>query len=282
MSLAGLNPFIRYANLHRKYLTPKTRNVCYDCRLFYISAGEGKLTVGEEEYEISDSTAVYLPPSSHYRFDFSDPSAITVYVLDFDIDASCSELELSLGTATERDFSPEKVPKYPIPPEFDSPRVLKNARGISGLISEAVELFVCREPYYREIVSAKIKLALISLISDGGKSRENRLAKRIIEYIRDNFSSSDMTNEKIAEALHYHPYHLNRVIKSYTGKSLREYIIDYRLDMAKNYLITTYDSITEIASMCGFQSYTYFIKLFREKNGYSPLKYRAAHGMVGL
>jgi AraC-like DNA-binding protein len=202
--------------------------------------------------------------------------------LDFDIDEGFSELENSLGTALDEDFLPEKAPKYSIPPEFNSPRVMKNAASISGVISESVELFIRREPYYREIASAKIKLALIAMISAVRESRENKLAKRIIEYIRGNFSSPDMTNEKLAAALHYHPYHLNRVMKSHTGKSLREYIVDYRLDMAKNYLITTSDSITEIALACGFQSYTYFIKLFREKNGCPPLKYRAAHTMMGL
>ena len=71
-------------------------------------------------------------------------------------------------------------------------------------------------------------------------------------------------------------------MKTYTNKTLRDYIIDFRLNMAKNYLATTTLNVTSVAEKTGFSSYAYFIKVFREKFGLAPLKYRKAHKNIGF
>jgi len=79
----------------------------------------------------------------------------------------------------------------------------------------------------------------------------------------------------IAEHLNYHPYHLSAIIKQETGKTLHQYLIYYRLQIAKNYLLTTDYDILDIAWKCGFSSATYFIELFRKNTGTTPKKYRS-------
>ena len=111
---------------------------------------------------------------------------------------------------------------------------------------------------------------------------EYKLAKSVIEYVRDHYARAELSNQMIADEFHYHPYHVSRVMKAYTQKTLHEYLMDYRLEMAKNYLITTSLSVTDIAEKIGFASYTYFIKLFREKTGQSPLQYRQTHKHIGF
>ena len=91
-----------------------------------------------------------------------------------------------------------------------------------------------------------------------------------------------LTNEKIAEHFNYHPYHLSRLMKARTNKTLHNYLIDFRLHMAKNYLTTTNYNVTKIAEKTGFASYAYFIKIFREKVGISPLQYRKTHLSIGF
>ena len=71
-------------------------------------------------------------------------------------------------------------------------------------------------------------------------------------------------------------------MKAHTKKTLHDYLIDYRLHVAKNYLRTTTLTITSIAEKTGFASYTYFIKLFREHTGLSPLQYRKSHKNIGF
>lgn len=51
-------------------------------------------------------------------------------------------------------------------------------------------------------------------------------------------------------------------------------MIFYRLNIAKQLLLESDFSITEIAYRCGFSDASYFSKVFRSSVGVSPLEYR--------
>ena len=65
-----------------------------------------------------------------------------------------------------------------------------------------------------------------------------------------------------------------RCFKRYTGKTPIEYLNDYRLSQAANMLVTTELSAVEIGLACGFESQSYFGKLFKENYGVTPLRFR--------
>ena len=96
----------------------------------------------------------------------------------------------------------------------------------------------------------------------------------IIQFIHENYHNTNLTNELIAATFNYNPGYLSQMMKEYTGKSLHQYLIFYRLKIAKENLITTDDSINNIAWKSGFQSTAYFIKAFKEQTGTTPGKYR--------
>ncbi|MBR7117161.1 MAG: helix-turn-helix domain-containing protein [Clostridia bacterium] len=282
MNLDNLNPYVRYANLHRCYIPPRTNNVCYDCRLFYILFGEGMLVADGCEYTVSADTLIFLPPETHYHFSFVDSDAVNIYTIDFDLVDKFSMLDNSLKTATEENFCKEKIRKYIVPECFSSPIVIHGAC-VRSYIENSVNGFVHVDQYYRETASANVKLALLYMLSEKKSfGKESALARKIVEHIRENASSVYLSNNTIARDLCYHPYHLSRVMKAYSGMTLKEYITEHRMQLAKNYLITTSMSVTQIAEACGYASYTYFIKSFRERYGVSPKKYRTVNRRIGL
>ena len=63
-------------------------------------------------------------------------------------------------------------------------------------------------------------------------------------------------------------------MKSHTGKTLRRYVLDYRIHIAKNMLITTNESIDNITWKTGFNSTGHFISTFKKAVGITPLQYR--------
>lgn len=283
MKLDGLNPYVRYARMHTYYQPTKKDNVCYDCRLFYVGYGEGVLHVDGQTYAVAQNTVIFLPPSTRYRFVFSNNDDVTIYVLNFDLIDAFARFSKSLGTATEDDFNAEKVLEYKLPTALKTAIVQNNGISIRNHITNCTEAFLQREPYYRETASANVKLALLGLLrARESDVSEYKLAQSVIEYIRDHYATAELSNQTIASEFHYHPYHLSRVMKAYTQKTLHEYLIDYRLQMAKNYLITTPLNVTAISEKVGFASYTYFIKIFREKMGLSPLQYRQTHKRIGF
>ena len=54
----------------------------------------------------------------------------------------------------------------------------------------------------------------------------------------------------------------------------RAYIISCRLFEAKQLLLSTDASVTEIAETCGFSSASHFARLMKKEEGISPLAFR--------
>jgi transcriptional regulator GlxA family with amidase domain len=75
--------------------------------------------------------------------------------------------------------------------------------------------------------------------------------------------------------------YLNRIFKEYTHQTIHQFLINLRLNKAKELLLTTLLDITKISEEVGFLSYTHFIKVFREKFEIPPQQYRKAHKYRG-
>lgn len=283
MSFIKINPFIRYANMHTFLKPSKELSVCYDCRLFYIAKGSGTITANGKNYILSGNDVVFLPPETRYRFSFNGSNQINIYVLNFDLVDTFSNYQKSLTTPTEKTFDKNLslTLKYQLPTEYSNVIVLKNAFSVRKYVEKCAELFLQKTPFFREESSARIKLALLEILREN-KNGEYPIIQKVIDFIKENYAQVDLNNQAIAENFNYHPYHLNRIIKAYTQKTLHGYLLDYRIQMAKNLLVATTLTVTEIAEKTGFVSYTYFIKLFRERTGQSPLKYRSNRANIGL
>ena len=283
MKLENINPFLRYAKMHKYYQEQKINSICYDCRLFFIVQGEGSFFANGQNYTVGNNTLIYLPPNTHYNFKFKQICNVIIYVINFDLTDKFSHITRSVGTATEENFSPDKLLDYPLPIEFNNVIVKNNCLTTGESVKSCVDLFMNKSAYYKHISSAHLKLALINLLQQVNiESNDYKLVETVQDYIRMHYDDTELTNEKIAEHFNYHPYHLSRLMKAHTKKTLHNYLIDFRLHMAKNYLTTTNYNVTQIAEKTGFPSYAYFIKIFRERVGISPLQYRKTHLSIGF
>lgn len=283
MKIEELNPFIRYAMLHQNYYKQKENSICYDCRLFFVVQGEGVFFVNGQSYNISQGFCAFLPPKTQYNFTFIDDKTVKIYVLNFDLTDEFSDRTKSLGTATESTFLEGLLLEYEVPAEFSEPIIQTNAIDLRNSVADCVELFLQKTIYYKHFASAYLKIALFNLLRGANNEKNDyRLIQSVQEFIRKNYDNPELNNQTIAEQFGYHPYHINRLMKAQTKKTLHNYLMEYRLQMAKNYLRTTTLNVTAISEKAGFLSYSYFVKLFRERVGVSPLQYRRSHVRTGL
>lgn len=275
MTLSDLNPHIRYAGIHLTQLHySKKFSICYDCRLFFIVNASGFVTVNDKKYNIANGTALYFPPRTKYRFSFNADSDIKIIVINFDLINKYEQIKDSLGTATENTFSPERVPQYEIT-EFLLHPIVKQIPQIQNSLEICADNFLKKTNFFRETSSALLKLCLLEMAHQHSKrGTYSELCEQVLSYIHENFHFPTLTNSEIAEKFNYHPYHLSRIIKQETGKTLHQYLISYRLRIAKNFLRTTQYDMEEISWRSGFCSAAYFIKIFREHTGMTPKKYR--------
>ncbi len=95
-----------------------------------------------------------------------------------------------------------------------------------------------------------------------------------LQYIEEHYQSK-ITLSDIAELLQCDKYHFCKQFKRITGMTFVDHINDRRLRAAEELLLTTNDSIADIAFACGFNSIQYFNKFFRNRRKISPGAYRS-------
>ena len=78
----------------------------------------------------------------------------------------------------------------------------------------------------------------------------------------------------IAEDLGISTRQLERLFGKYLNSTPKHYFMEMRLNRARNLLLQTEQSITEIAMACGFRSTSHFSKVFRAHFGKSPVSQR--------
>ena len=67
---------------------------------------------------------------------------------------------------------------------------------------------------------------------------------------------------------------MSRLFKKEMGLSISSYLIQKRIDLAKDLLSTTRTPVSVISSQAGYDNFAYFTKVFKEKTGMSPNEYR--------
>ncbi len=83
------------------------------------------------------------------------------------------------------------------------------------------------------------------------------------------------TVKYLAEQVHLSPDYLSDLLKKETGKNAQDMIHFYLIEEAKNTLLSTSRSVSEIAYALGFEYPQYFNKLFKQKTGKTPLEFRS-------
>ena len=99
--------------------------------------------------------------------------------------------------------------------------------------------------------------------------------QNIIGYIERNYSNREVLSlEAIANWIHLSPIYLNRLFKKFTGSSVHQYIINYRLSKAGELIAHSGLSFLQIAQITGWNDYVQFSKVFKKYYGVSPSHFK--------
>lgn len=95
-------------------------------------------------------------------------------------------------------------------------------------------------------------------------------AKRYI----DGHYMDDISVEGLADRFQISANHFNRMFRQTFDIPCKEYIINVRVDHAKEYLTSPALTVREVGGMVGYPDSNYFAKVFRKKTGMTPTEYR--------
>jgi len=117
------------------------------------------------------------------------------------------------------------------------------------------------------------------LSRDSSSVRESLLSPRhkkvneIAEYLQQNCTVNEPVST-VASRFYLSTPWLNRIFREVTSLSVNEYRTVMRLKKAQSLLTHTALSVTEISEECGFNTVTYFEKIYRRYFSETPLAYR--------
>lgn len=133
------------------------------------------------------------------------------------------------------------------------------------------------ENYSRYLLSKSFRILIDNSVKTTSSNKVNTLTntrmKQLIQYIEEHYFE-DITTQILMEQISSSESVLLRCFKQTVGTSPMRFILDYRIEKASSMLLTTMKKSCEIAIECGFNDFSYFTKVFRQKKGITPVEYR--------
>jgi transcriptional regulator len=120
-------------------------------------------------------------------------------------------------------------------------------------------------------------------ITRGKTNRDvlTRFENLLDEYFESTLAEQDglPTVKYFADKLCLSSNYFGDMFKKETGKSPQEYIQEKVIELAKERISGTADTVSQIAYSLGFQYPQHFYRLFKKRVGYTPSEYRAQIGL---
>lgn len=102
---------------------------------------------------------------------------------------------------------------------------------------------------------------------------KHRKVDEVASYIIDHYDKA-LSLEIIAAHFYVNKCYLSRIFKEASGFTVNEYINMIRIRRARELLSNTSMSITEVSESVGYETITYFERVFHQYTQTSPSRYR--------
>jgi len=136
------------------------------------------------------------------------------------------------------------------------------------------ELEIILEKVQKKILIQEKTLDLSEMVEDYPEEGSENIVSQVKRIIAENLSVGNLQRDELAAMVHVSSGYLGRIFKKETGLALTDYIIKKRIFVAKQLLIKTSLSITDISARVGISYSSYFTKIFKEQVGVTPQEYR--------
>lgn len=250
-----------------QFPVPPSKHDCHT--LIFITSGKHIIKLGFEEYQTYPNEILVVPAGQVFSIEHINTKH-SGYICQFKPD-------VLIG----KHGNPEMLN------DFDFLKISGNPK-ISFPAKDAVfihNILERLEIEYQESDAVNLDLIqsyLMTLFCEMNRNKEKTakvgsaaavLSAKFKELIYPNIKINHQVNF-YASLLNVTPNHLNKSVKSTTGKSATKWIDETILLEAKYLLYQTTLSISEIAMMVGHEDQSYFSRFFKKHEAMSPVQYR--------
>lgn len=237
--------------------------------LFYVESGACRFLIENNMYDLHAGDFLLIPPQTpHYtRYLFGPCRRDTIFFREEDISSKVMQL-----LPHKEDFF-RKMRIFQVPEA--------HREQFSGLLMRMV-----REENFGDPFSAALQHAMLqelflicgrvcSFFQDAPANihTTDRQIVTAARFMSEHYAEP-VTAAQIAAAAGFSPNYLSRKFRDAAGIGVHQYLTLIRMQHAALELVSTDDSVTEIAFRCGFSDSNYFKDAFKKIYGVSPREYR--------
>lgn len=254
-----------------------TKHLHDEYEIYYLLEGKRLYFIGQNTYLISKGNMVFINKNVIHKTGLASGPYHDRILIEFAGEPFGSFYSFFGDLSLESFFE-----KYQGVMEFDERERSYVENMLLGIQSEIHH----KKPGYRLSVMNRLASLLIFAqrhAEEGKKSRslelknpKHKKVDEVAKYIAGN-CTEPLSLESVADAFFVNKCYLSRIFKEITGFTINEYINVHRIQKAQELLSSTDLSVTEIASECGYESLTYFEKVFKTYREITPLKYRSEY-----
>jgi len=122
-------------------------------------------------------------------------------------------------------------------------------------------------------VTRNIILNLTSYLSELHSKSTNRIVMLALEFVHQNYNK-DITLTQLAEQLYVSPNYLSKIFSNKVNQTFSHYLLEYRIEESKKFLLEPKYKIYEVAELTGFSDVAHFSKSFKQIVGVSPHQFK--------
>lgn len=228
-----------------------------DYHFLYIKSGFATITLGNRKVRAREGQCAIFFPSIKQEYSFLASDNPITYFLHFTGVAADEAMTYLMGQGA---MIYDVVNKTAFEEIFYQLIRVHNLRGSIYALEE--------NSYLLRLITM---LAAISNIPHSTGVRSDIIG--VTEYIYEHYHE-EVDFRRYAENLYLSYSHFVHLFAKATGSSPHKFLLQVRIDKAKDFLRHTSLSITEISNHVGFSDPLYFSRLFRKYTGQSPSEYR--------
>ena len=271
--------FIDYSKVLLSDAAPEAKVVCDFYQVSLKGENGGSIKYGRESYDYQEGSLVYLAPGQVVDYGPGQPKSVT------------SGWSLFFHADLIRTFTLGKTIKDYGFFDYQSNEALHVSEKEKEIVESILRKIELELDSNLDDFSEEVLVSNIELLLNYSKRFYNRqfiTRKRFTKDTIARFSSlldeyfdNEMQKEHgiptvkyFADKLSFSPNYISDLIRKGTDKSILEHIHYHVIELAKNRLLSTDNSVSEIAYELGFEYSQYFSRLFKNKVGLTPLEFR--------
>ena len=248
--------------------------------LTVIRRGHCTFRINETEYALEAGDVVLVPKNTYYK-PHTDSSCEYTF---FHFDGELCELDENSLSKRSDEPSTDTASLYGYSEELPSELILdykmsakEKSKDVELILTKCINTRSDHQSSRQILLSlhfSELLCQLSEIISEHLPMHENypQSLSKILYYINENYTKNIQLDD-IAAHTSFSKQYCMRLFKKHMGRTINDYILEFRMKHASYLLRETYMNVNEASDYLGFSSVSYFSRVFKKYYGISPSEY---------